>query len=161
MVSGCKDVLFAVMVVVCVRLVSGMDTSPIVVVMSGSMEPQFYRGDILLLSKVVDPLRIGDAVVFDLPNRTVPIVHRIISIDPNTHNMMTKGDNNPVNDLGLYRSADPKKLWLQPKDIRGRVRGQIPNIGYPSLWLTEWPTLKFLLLTSTALYYIHNIATTL
>nr|CAG8448524.1 15577_t:CDS:2 [Entrophospora candida] len=34
--------------------------SPIVVVLSGSMEPAFYRGDILFLSMPNEPVKVGD-----------------------------------------------------------------------------------------------------
>ena len=38
--------------------------SPIVVVLSGSMEPGFQRGDLLLLTMPNEPLKLGDIVVF-------------------------------------------------------------------------------------------------
>ena len=38
--------------------------SPVVVVLSGSMEPAFYRGDILFLHMGFTPFRAGDIVVF-------------------------------------------------------------------------------------------------
>ena len=34
--------------------------------------------------------------------------------------MLTKGDNNPVNDRGLY---NPGQLWITTPDIIGRVVG--------------------------------------
>jgi signal peptidase len=33
--------------------------------------------------------------------------------------MMTKGDNNPIDDMELYRGMD----WLERKHIVGKVRG--------------------------------------
>lgn len=50
----------------------------VVVVLSGSMEPAFYRGDILFLNKGSAPLRTGEIVVFNIEGRDIPIVHRII-----------------------------------------------------------------------------------
>ncbi len=50
----------------------------VVVVLSGSMEPAFYRGDILFLNKGSAPLRTGEIVVFNIDGRDIPIVHRII-----------------------------------------------------------------------------------
>ena len=47
-------------------------------VLSGSMEPAFYRGDILFLNKGSAPLRTGEIVVFNIEGRDIPIVHRII-----------------------------------------------------------------------------------
>lgn len=47
--------------------------SPIVVVLSGSMEPAFYRGDLLVLTNdLSDPIRAGDITVFKVKNRFVP-----------------------------------------------------------------------------------------
>ncbi|KAK4336739.1 hypothetical protein RND71_043656 [Anisodus tanguticus] len=55
--------------------------SPIVVVLSGSMEPAFYRGDLLFLTNFKDdPLKAGDIVVFKVKGRDIPIVHRIIKL---------------------------------------------------------------------------------
>ncbi|KAL7162313.1 hypothetical protein ACSBR2_042735 [Camellia fascicularis] len=52
--------------------------SPIVVVLSESMEPAFQRGDILFLHMSKDPIRVGEIVVFDVEGRDIPIVHRVI-----------------------------------------------------------------------------------
>uniref|UniRef100_A0A914SBY8 Signal peptidase complex catalytic subunit SEC11 n=1 Tax=Parascaris equorum TaxID=6256 RepID=A0A914SBY8_PAREQ len=55
--------------------------SPIVVVLSGSMEPAFYRGDLLLLTNdYSDPIRVGDITVFKVDGRDIPIVHRVIKV---------------------------------------------------------------------------------
>ena len=52
----------------------------VVVVLSGSMEPGFYRGDILFLNMGHNPVRVGEVVVFNLDNRDIPIVHRVIKV---------------------------------------------------------------------------------
>lgn len=55
--------------------------SPIVVVLSGSMEPAFHRGDLLFLTNFRDePVRVGDIVVFKVEGRDIPIVHRVIKL---------------------------------------------------------------------------------
>jgi signal peptidase I len=55
--------------------------SPIVVVLSGSMEPAFHRGDLLMLTHdTTDPVRVGDIVVFKIDGRDIPIVHRCIKV---------------------------------------------------------------------------------
>ena len=53
--------------------------SPMVVVLSGSMEPSMYRGDILVLVKRPE-IGVGDTVVYQIENEKIPIVHRITSI---------------------------------------------------------------------------------
>ena len=50
--------------------------SPMVVVLSGSMEPSMYRGDILVLMRR-PTIEIGDVVVYQIENEKIPIVHRI------------------------------------------------------------------------------------
>jgi signal peptidase I len=74
--------------------------SPIVVVLSGSMEPAFYRGDLLMLTNDVDdPIRTGDITVFKIEGRDIPIVHRVIKVhekDKDDTKFLTKGDNNMV-----------------------------------------------------------------
>ncbi|KAK3548874.1 hypothetical protein QTP70_021261 [Hemibagrus guttatus] len=60
--------------------------SPIVVVLSGSMEPAFHRGDLLFLTnRVEDPIRVGEIVVFRIEGREIPIVHRVLKIHENTN----------------------------------------------------------------------------
>lgn len=43
--------------------------SPVVVVLSGSMEPAFQRGDILFLNNQDNPIRVGEIVVFKIKDR--------------------------------------------------------------------------------------------
>ena len=66
----------AVMIWNCLKLATWTE-SPIVVVLSGSMEPSMYRGDILLLHKTTE-IENGDIVVYNLPGEGIPIVHRVI-----------------------------------------------------------------------------------
>lgn len=54
--------------------------SPIVVVLSGSMEPAFQRGDLLFLwnRNVVTETSVGEVVVYSVKGKDIPIVHRIV-----------------------------------------------------------------------------------
>lgn len=54
--------------------------SPIVVVLSGSMEPAFHRGDLLFLTNQEEPIRVGEIVVFKVEGRDIPIVHRVLKL---------------------------------------------------------------------------------
>ena len=48
---------------------------------SGSMEPAFFRGDLLLLTNYKDEdIRVGDITVFKISERPIPIVHRVIKL---------------------------------------------------------------------------------
>lgn len=118
-------------------------SSPLVVVLSGSMEPAFQRGDILFLWNREDRVAIGDIVVYNAPQRDIPIVHRVVRehvvVDEkkNTEDqfLLTKGDNNERDDLPLYGYG---KTYLNRKtDIVGNVKGYIPKIGYVTILITE------------------------
>lgn len=58
--------------------------SPIVVVLSGSMEPGYERGDLLLLTTPQRSIEVGDICVFKLEDRETPIVHRIHRVHQRT-----------------------------------------------------------------------------
>ena len=80
--------------------------SPIVVVLSGSMEPAFQRGDLLFLTNHDnEDIRVGEIVVFKIEGRDIPIVHRVLKVhekEDGSIKFLTKGDNNSVDDRGLY-----------------------------------------------------------
>lgn len=52
---------------------------------------------------------------------------------------LTKGDNNNVDDRGLYA---PGQLWLTKKDIVGRARGFLPYVGIITIFMNEYPKVK-------------------
>jgi signal peptidase len=54
--------------------------SPIVVVLSGSMEPAFQRGDLLFLwnRNVLEETKVGEIVVYNVKGKDIPIVHRVV-----------------------------------------------------------------------------------
>ncbi|MFX1574828.1 MAG: signal peptidase I [Promethearchaeota archaeon] len=117
--------------------------TPMVVVVSGSMEPTLYKGDLLFL-KGKDPSNIkngtiegkeGDIIVFDargLPGWTHapndPVVHRVIAKKyDNGWFFMTKGDAN----------LSPDNAWVPESRILGVVSGKIPYIGWVKILLTD------------------------
>ena len=94
--------------------------SPVVVVLSGSMEPSMQRGDVLFLHKNT-LVENGDIVVYELEGENIPIVHRVVTqqIDENgVKQLLTKGDNNNVNDRGLYKK---KMLYIREDMVVGKV----------------------------------------
>ena len=112
------------------------------VVVSGSMEPAFYRGDIVVVEKAdflgvheFNPkdVQVGDVVVYDAQWFDQPVIHRVIDIkDVNGTTMYKiKGDNN--------NSPDP--YYVTPSQIKEKVVTWgdnlviIPKVGYLSLWL--------------------------
>lgn len=83
------------------------------VVLSGSMEPEFSEGDLIVV-KETDHYKQNDIVVFQDGNALV--VHRIINIDGET--ITTKGDANKTADEPINVSA-----------IKGKVLFWIPFAG--------------------------------
>lgn len=137
--------------------------TPMVVVVSGSMEPNLLRGDLLFL-KGKNPATIksgtiegkeGDIIVFDA--RTLPdwinppgdpIVHRVIDKTyDNGWLFRTKGDANPTPDGG----------WVPESRILGVVCGRIPYIGWVKILLTDSGLLIPLLVIVSALLIISII----
>lgn len=129
-----REIIQVVVILCLCKAVTGLYV-PAVVVMSGSMEPSIQRGDILLLTQHEShPPKRFDIVVFTLPNKKIPIVHRVKEIDPQKHRIITQGDANQVDDKFLYPRDRP---WLEQSEISGRVRGVLPFIGYPLVWAHE------------------------
>jgi signal peptidase I len=107
--------------------------SPIVVVLSGSMEPVFYRGDLLVLSNRKQIVDVGDVVVYNVKGRDIPIVHRVIkqhwtetSKKGPKQFLLTKGDNNPADDIELY--ARGQTYLDRQEEIIGLVEGYFIHI---------------------------------
>ncbi|RNF27444.1 signal peptidase protein type I [Trypanosoma conorhini] len=125
-------------------------TNPLVVVLSGSMEPAYYRGDLLLLHKTTK-VSIGDVVVFGLPGRTVPIVHRVHRVheDGDTRLFLTKGDNNDFDDRTLYPDGHH---WVREEDAVGKVFAIIPHAGFLTILSENKPWVKFVALTLAVLW---------
>ena len=112
------------------------------VVVSGSMEPAFYRGDIVLVQKAdflgihefnPEDVQVGDVVVYDAAWFDQPVIHRIINItDINGTKMyVIKGDNNNRPDP-YYVPAD--RIQERVVTINDNLF-VLPKIGYLSLWL--------------------------
>lgn len=59
--------------------------------------------------------------------------------DNSTVKFLTKGDNNSVDDRGLYA---PGQLWLTKNDVVGRARGFLPYVGMVTILMNEYPKFK-------------------
>ncbi|KAI4291179.1 signal peptidase I [Pancytospora philotis] len=133
-VAACYSVMHTYMIWKAICLFLGND-SPIVVVLSESMEPGFQRGDILFLKPQV--YKTGDIVVYQVYENAIPIVHRAIKITG--EKMLTKGDNNARDDIGLYKR---NRKFLLPEETRAGVFGFIPYFGLPTIYISSVPGLK-------------------
>ncbi|EKQ53120.1 MAG: signal peptidase I [Methanobacterium sp. Maddingley MBC34] len=113
------------------------------VVVSGSMEPVFYRGDVVVIEKTnflgiqeINPsdLKVGDIIIYQATWFPEPVIHRIISIQKGSDGQtyyVTKGDNNPKPDPSLVSTSQ-----VQAKVVSiGNQPLVIPKIGYITLWI--------------------------
>ena len=135
-----------------------LSQSPVVVVLSGSMEPAFQRGDILFLNNSDEDVSVGDIVVFKIKDRDIPIVHRILKVHEergveggDRFSVLTKGDNNQIDDRSLYA---PGQLWLKREDILGKARGCLRYVGMVTILLNDYPYLKFILVGCMGLFVL-------
>eukprot|EP00249_Psilotum_nudum_P011630 c23287_g1_i2 orf=298-870(-) len=99
--------------------------SPVVVVLSGSMEPAFRRGE------------------------DIPIVHRVIKVHQQNGtgevDVLTKGDNNDVDDYKGDIYADGQR-WVKEHHVTGRVVWLFPYVGWVTIILTESPFIKYIVM---------------
>nr|KAF6399442.1 SEC11-like protein A, signal peptidase complex subunit [Molossus molossus] len=107
-----------------------------------------------LTNRVEDPIRVGEIVVFRIEGREIPIVHRVLKIHEkqNGHiKFLTKGDNNAVDDRGLYKQG---QHWLEKKDVVGRARGFVPYIGIVTILMNDYPKFKYAVLFLLGLFVL-------
>lgn len=92
------------------------------IVLSGSMEPVFYPGDVILIKDIDTPetLRVGDVICYQYSGKAT--THRVMQVlqTDGTVSYVTKGDNNNMED----------RLAVDPEQIEGVWTGiRIPALG--------------------------------
>ncbi len=105
------------------------------VVASSTMEPVLHRGDIVIVEKNPDNIRVGDIVIYNASwYPKSPIIHRIVAIKNDSKGNTRyelKGDNLNISDPEL----------VSPNQISYRVLNTengpnvIPKLGYIELWI--------------------------
>lgn len=120
----------------------------IVVVLSGSMEPGYQRGDVLLLHHRGEfPVTVGDIIVYTLPGQEIPIVHRVHRIHERAADhkkfYLTKGDNNVNDDRFLFQNG---REWVEEDMILGKTYAYVPRIGYLTIMFNESKIVKYVAL---------------
>uniref|UniRef100_A0A7S3MMS2 Signal peptidase complex catalytic subunit SEC11 n=1 Tax=Favella ehrenbergii TaxID=182087 RepID=A0A7S3MMS2_9SPIT len=118
------------------------------------MEPAFHRGDILFLHMGYTPFRAGDIVVFKVADREIPIVHRVIKVHEKENgdvDLLTKGDNNAVDDRGLYAAS---QSWINKEHVIGRAKGYLPYIGMVTIIMNDYPIVKYVLVGVMGLFVL-------
>lgn len=111
------------------------------VVVSGSMEPVLYRGDIVIIdtNPDVNNLQVGDIVVYKATWFPQPVIHRIIAkTETSSGTVYTiQGDNNPSPDPAPVQSSQiiSKVVNYPWSSVAGQAPVVIPKIGYITLWI--------------------------
>lgn len=117
------------------------------VVVSGSMEPVFYRGDVVVIQKAnflgiselnTSDLNVGDIVIYDATWFPEPVIHRIIfkgNLPDGTLYYKTKGDNNPTPDPVVVYPEQVQAKVISFGEPPGQTPLVIPKIGYITLWI--------------------------
>ena len=99
-------------------------------VVSGSMEPTYSVGDLLYV-KTVDPdsVKVGDPITFVLNEDLVVATHRVVRVDSENRQFITKGDAN--------ESEDGKPVHFN--NLIGVPVFAIPLLGYVSAYIQTAP----------------------
>lgn len=99
-------------------------------VMSGSMEPTYSVGDLLYV-KSVDPdsVRVGEPITFVLNEDLMVATHRVMKVDRENRQFITKGDANETED------AAPVHF----NNLVGVPVFAIPLLGYVSAYIQSPP----------------------
>lgn len=110
---------------------------PLVVVLSNSMEPDFVRGDLLLVSGPPwgDIFPTGQICSYNVKTSAIPIVHRMIETHIVGQNklVLTKGDNNPAPDNWLYSGEQ----FYVNEEVETKIIAVLPCLGWMSIIVKE------------------------
>ncbi len=114
-----------------ISLTAGLFRHQALVIASGSMVPNLYRGDVVLVKKLNDSekikLDVGDILVFKRENKT--IVHRIYKKLESGNEVFyeTKGDNN----------ENPDGYLIELNEVVGTTNIRIKYIGWPTILIYD------------------------
>ena len=156
--------------------------SPLVVVISGSMEPTYYgstrtendlRKDMLIVQGAEpSTIKVGDVIVFNYINHTVediPIVHRVTRVyqdnETGDYWFSTKGDN-PYSNNGFaipevyYGNLRIDELNIHESRLVGKIVGRIPYLGGIYSYF-QGEQGKYVLIIGTVIIFIATIASSL
>jgi signal peptidase len=129
-------VLIIAFVVVAAQLVVGsaFGSSPVYVVVSGSMIPTLEIGDLVITQGVpFDTIHVGDVIIYVPPNSRggcsgETIVHRVVTVTP--QGLITQGDNRVSNPV-----PDEPGRWppVTAECVNGKVILAVPYLGLVSM----------------------------
>jgi signal peptidase I len=91
-------------------------------------ENGFRKGDVFVVKgRDLDDVKIGDVIVYTVPGRADPIIHRVIDVEPNV--LVTKGD---ANDMQLDFEYEIRRPQLQ-----GVAVARLPYLGWVKVAFIE------------------------
>lgn len=111
-----------------IYFISGYFRFYAITIASGSMEPNISKGDVVIVDKDDNDLKVGEVLAYYYDDKV--IVHRIYKIidTDDEYYIYTKGDaNNNYDNYKIDRSM-----------VIGIVKFSIPLIGYPTILLYEY-----------------------
>lgn len=120
-----------VIVILFVSFMAGLFKYEPIAIISNSMNPIFYRGDVVVFEKIeknaLKNLTKNNIIVYGIDNQY--IVHRIIDTDTQNGEMLfhTMGDANNSPDLN----------WVKEEQVIGVYKFSVKYVGYPSVWLND------------------------
>ena len=120
--------------------------SPLVIVVSESMEPVFYRGDVVLLKGInednIDDVQVNDVIVYKRPGYQYPIIHRVreiklIKLEGKVEKcFVTWGDNNWAPDPD-YPTPEGMVPCVPAYAVEDKALLVFPKIGLIPLVIRE------------------------
>ena len=136
-------VLVALIVIAAVMLMGARVVGlQVYTIVSGSMEPTYYAGDLIYVKKVAaEEIKVGEPVTFILNEDLVVATHRVTEIDYENQRFYTKGDNNQIADINPVHF----------KNLIGKPVLRIPYLGYLSKWVQSPPGLYIAIAVGIAL----------
>lgn len=121
--------IVVVVVTFTVYFTSGYFKYYAITVATGSMMPNIYIGDVVLINQKcnLDDLKVGQVIAYKYESKI--IVHRLVEIEKvgNDTYFYTKGDANNAKDAYI----------IYEDMILGVVNIRVPYIGLPTVWLNE------------------------
>ena len=110
--------LAAVAAVIVLPMVMGFKE---MAVLTGSMEPTIPVGSIVYVKTLDDPsqLQPGDICTYTLSDGETMVTHRVVSVDPDSQTLVTKGDANDTDDGDINFAQ-----------VFGRTQFHLPYLGY-------------------------------
>ena len=143
------DIFFILFVILCffVVIVPLIFRVKFYVIASGSMKPEINIGD-LVVSKKVDANKLKKGDIISYHRDDIIITHRIIRIEKETNEFVTKGDNNMYEDNSKV-TAD---------QISGRLVLIIPFLGYIYVFINQYSLFIciFILIFGCILKYLNG-----